>query len=63
VKNINTNETYVFVLQEHKEFMEAMARRQPEVDSICKPRAVGRQPVTKGKQPAAVGRLRSQTPA
>ena len=39
--------------------MEGMAKRQPEIDSVCKPKLITRAPVTKGKPGS---RLRSVTP-
>jgi hypothetical protein len=45
------------LVKEHREFMEGMARRQPEIDSICKPKLPAWQPAAKGKTQA--GRLRS----
>jgi len=48
------------LIKEHKDYMEDMAKRQPEIDSVCKPKAIGKQPILKSKSPAS--RLRSQTP-
>ncbi|XP_035712122.1 microtubule-actin cross-linking factor 1 isoform X8 [Folsomia candida] len=47
------------LIKEHKGFMEGMASRQPEIDAVCKPKLVSRQPMVKGKPGP---RLRSTTP-
>jgi len=48
------------LIKEHKEFMEGMAKRQAEIDAVCKPKLISSRPsIQKGK---AGSRLRSTTP-
>ncbi|ODN01709.1 Dystonin [Orchesella cincta] len=49
------------LIKEHKEFMEGMAKRQAEIDAVCKPKLISahRPSIQKGK---AGSRLRSTTP-
>lgn len=50
------------LIKEHKEFMEGMAKRQAEIDAVCKPRLISSRPSGPGQKGKPGGRLRSITP-